>query len=210
MAKPREARVIEKFDRISATTGCRSLLVRLSFRLLRFGFSRRIATPGPRIAKRHDAVKYKLLRGAVDGVLPEVAEALELVSGIRLITQHTRLDKAFADGERCLVEMIGERRLGRIGVRHFEQTVVPPELSRHTLAGRHPVPRPTPLSAILRGATARCRVIARQHLDHVAGIILDDIVARDEIRVAQPNLTSRSKPVEPRNGFLHKVAPLDI
>src|SRR5690606_19013289 len=91
-----------------------------------------------------------------------------------------------------------------------KKPVVQAHLNGYRVLGGHPVDRPADASTI-RGITALCRRIVRApELDHFAGLILDDLLAPNEIGVAQPNLTTRCKSVIPGRRILPEIVPVDI
>src|SRR5690606_41469266 len=62
------------------------------------GLARRPARPP--VLERHDAVEDEIVPAAVDGVAPEVAEALELVAGVGVVVEDRGLDQAAPLDER--------------------------------------------------------------------------------------------------------------
>ena len=100
--------------------------------------------------------------------------------------------------------MVGERPpFVVLGVFDTEETIVETDFRRQGMRGRDPVHRRLHLPSIRRVSAACCRVVGAAQLDDLAGGVLDDLVARDEVRAAQAHLPARRQPEE----FLGRVFP---
>ena len=70
--------------------------------------------------------------------------------------------------------------------------------------------RPLHLAAVGRVAAARGRVVGAAELDHVAGRVLHDADALDEVGVAEPHLAARGEAEEVLRRVLAEVVLLDV
>ena len=66
------------------------------------------------------------------------------------------------------------------------------------------------LAAVGRIAAARGRIVGAAQLDDLAGGILDDLRAGDEVGAAQPHLAPGREPEELLRRVLHEVVALDV
>src|SRR5262245_55410332 len=66
------------------------------------------------------------------------------------------------------------------------------------------------LAAVGRIAAARRRIIGAAQLHHLAGSVLYNLAASDEVGIAQPHLGAGREPEELLRRVLHEVVALDI
>src|SRR5690606_18949670 len=145
----------------------------------------------PAVAQADRAVEDEPLRAAV-GVDAEVPEALELHAMPGRRVGEARLDPAVLED----LERGRGQRLDRVAavlrrILGGEEAVVEADLRRQGVLGSHPMQRSANLASVRGVAALRRRVPRAAQLDDLAGLVLDDVRARDEARVAQANLLSR-------------------
>ena len=66
------------------------------------------------------------------------------------------------------------------------------------------------LATVRRVTAARGRIVRAVNLGHVAGVVFHHVGASDEIRIAQPHLTTRREPVKLLGRVLHEVITIDV
>ena len=66
------------------------------------------------------------------------------------------------------------------------------------------------LSPVRRSPTARIGVVGATQLDYLPIGILDDLITPDEIRVTEPDFTTRSHAIKPLFGVFLKIASLNV
>src|SRR5262249_26165229 len=142
-------------------------------------------------------------------VATEIAEPLELHRSVAVGRRQGRLELAIAQHlERVRIEVRGE--IASVRAWALEQLIVEADLGPNRLPPPHPVQRRLHLAPVGGVAAAGLRIVGAPELDHLAGGVLHDLPAGDEIRVAQPNLLARREPEEALRRHLREILALDI
>src|SRR5690606_29252 len=147
----------------------------------------------PGVAQGDGAVEHRCLRTVVVAVGDEIAQALELEAGVRRRRRRRRLQPAGQDPGRIRVEVggVGLAAGFVVRVRGGEQAVVEAELGRHRMRGAEPVDGALDLAVGAFHARPRFRIQPATQLEHVAGGVLDHLVAADDAGAAQARPAAR-------------------
>lgn len=182
-----------------------------------------------RALQRDDPVKYWTPRLRIFRIDIEVAMTEELEFILRLGILHIRLHEPVHDLKRIRVNIVKEgflrssfRALLRFTdglLRQFrlgfsllvlEQRLIQAEFGRHGLARFDPMDRPLDFTAGKAGAALRLRIIGAVYFDDLPVLVLDDIVALDEVSMLQTDLVAREQTEILARRILHEVLLFDV
>ena len=151
--------------------------------------SSRLFRPG--IAQADDSVEHGCTRTAVHLISEEVPGTLKLEACTGRGLPDKRLNLGVTDEmDRLLVDIVQVVTRIRAGHGALEQSVVQTHGDGVRVPCGYPVNRALDLAAIHRIATPRLGIVPGVDLDHVTCVVFDDVRARDQIRVAQPDFAA--------------------